>query len=68
MKPDKRTVVCDGSNWSSPEIKSLTILPNINGITIRKENRAAFDLSLPSNTEVEIVAPDLDTPGNMAKA
>jgi hypothetical protein len=52
----------------SPPKISFAILPNIRGTTIKKENRAAFSLSIPSNTEVEIVAPDLDIPGSIAIA
>ena len=47
---------------------SLAILPKIRGTTIRKENRAAFSLSIPSKTEVDIVAPERETPGNIAMA
>lgn len=47
---------------------SLAILPKIKGTTIKKEKRAAFSLSTPINTEVEIVAPDLDIPGKIAIA
>ena len=52
----------------SPLIMSLPILPKMRGTTIRKENRAAFSLSIPSKTEVEIVAPERETPGNIAIA
>ena len=52
----------------SPDNISLAIFPKINGTTIKKEKRAAFSLSMPSNTEVEIVAPDLDIPGIIATA
>ena len=51
-----------------PPKRSLAILPKINGITIRKEKRAALVLSFPSKTEVEIVAPLLEIPGNIAIA
>ena len=37
-------------------------------MTIRNENRAALVLSTPSSTAVEIVAPDLEMPGSIAKA
>ena len=47
---------------------SLAIFPKISGITIKNENRAAFDLSLPSNTDVEIVAPEREIPGSIAIA
>ena len=46
----------------------MAIFPKINGITIKNEKRAAFDLSFPSRTEVDIVAPERDTPGSMATA
>ena len=49
----------------SPPRISLATLPRINGTTIKKENRAALLLSLPNITEVEIVAPDREMPGNM---
>ena len=47
---------------------SLITLPIIKGTTIRKENLAAFVLSIPNKTAVEIVAPDLDIPGKIAMA
>ena len=40
----------------------------IAGIPKRKENLAASLLSQPDTKAVEIVTPDLDTPGRMAKA
>ena len=52
----------------APSLMSFAIFPNINGTTIKNEKRAAFSLSIPKRTEVEIVAPDLDIPGNMAMA
>ena len=45
---------------------SFIIFPKINGITIRKENFAAFVLSFPKITEVEIVDPDLEIPGKLS--
>ena len=53
---------------SSPPNISLAIFPKINGITIKKEKRAALLLSLPRSTEVEMVAPLLEIPGNIATA
>ena len=53
---------------TSPDKISLIIFPKINGTTIKKENRAAFSRSIPSKTEVPIVAPDLETPGRIAIA
>ena len=46
----------------------MNIFPKIKGMTIKNENRAAFVLSIPSKTAVEIVAPDLEIPGNIASA
>ena len=40
----------------------------IAGIPKRKENLAASPLSQPDTKAVEIVMPDLETPGKMAKA
>lgn len=37
-------------------------------MAIRNENRAAFDLSIPNNTEVDMVAPERETPGKIAMA
>ena len=53
---------------SSPPKISLIIFPKISGMTIKNENLAAFVLSIPSKTAVEIVAPDLEIPGKMAIA
>ena len=47
---------------------SFPIFPKINGTTIKKEKRAAFVLSIPNKTDVDMVAPDLEIPGNMAMA
>ena len=40
----------------------------IAGIPRRNENLAASFLSHPDKSAVEIVTPDLETPGNIAKA
>ena len=40
----------------------------ISGTTIRNEKRAAFSLSIPSKTAVDIVAPERDIPGRIAIA
>ena len=47
---------------------SFPIFPNIIGITIKKENLAAFSLSIPNSIAVDIVAPDLEIPGKIAIA
>ena len=52
----------------SPEKKSLAIFPKIKGTTIKKENRAAFSLSIPKSTAVDIVAPEREIPGRIAIA
>ena len=52
----------------SAQVMSLITLPIIKGTTIRKENLAAFSLSIPRITALEIVAPDLEIPGTIAIA
>ena len=56
------------SDAISPLKMSFAILPKMRGTTIQKENRAAFSLSIPRITDVEIVAPDLEIPGRIAIA
>ena len=68
MKPVISVISVTFSIKISPLIMSFPILPKIRGTTIRKENRAAFSLSIPSKTEVDIVAPERETPGNIAIA
>ena len=41
--------------------------PRITGVDIRNENFAADSLSIFRNRAVEIVMPDLETPGMIAK-
>ncbi len=50
----------------SPESKSLAILPNISGSTIKNENLAAASRFTPAMRAVEIVAPLRDIPGRSA--
>ena len=52
----------------SPDKRSFNIAPNITGITMRKENLAASFFLLPKKSEVQIVAPDLEIPGIIARA
>ena len=52
----------------SPVERSFKTFPNIKGTTIKKENFADEDLSIPKITEVAIVAPDLEIPGKIAIA
>jgi hypothetical protein len=67
-KPTDNSPTLIVDNKKSSLIISFAIFPKIKGTTIRKENLAAFDLSIPNNTEVAIVAPDLDMPGKIAIA
>ena len=53
---------------NSDEVKSFNTFPKIRGTTIRKENLAAFSLSIPSRTAVDIVAPEREIPGIIAIA
>ena len=50
------------------EINSTIAVRVIAGMPKRKENFAASPLSHPDNRAVEIVTPDLETPGKIAKA
>ena len=55
-------------NWFI-ELKNSTKATNeIEGIPSKKENIAASFLSQPENRAIEIVAPERDTPGIIAKA
>src|SRR5690606_18345327 len=47
---------------------SLAIFPKIKGTTIKNEKRAALVLSLPSKTDVDMVAPEREIPGSIAMA
>ena len=50
------------------EINSTIAAKEIAGIPKRNENFAASPLSQPKTRAVEIVTPDLETPGKIAKA
>ena len=75
-KEDKNAVTrptIRGGNFSNEkslkkEINSTTAAKEIAGIPKRKENFAASPLSQPETRAVEIVIPDLETPGTIAKA
>ena len=54
------------SSTNSGDNIFFIITPNIKGITIKKEKRAEYSLSIPNKTEVDIVAPDLEIPGRIA--
>ena len=68
IKPIKIGIISDDCKFNFPLTRSLPIFPKINGTTIKKENLAALTLSTPNKTDVEIVAPDLEIPGNIAIA
>ncbi len=54
---------------SFKEVRNSTIAAiDIAGMPKRKENFAASALFQPDNRAVEIVTPDLETPGKIAKA
>ena len=73
---DKNVVASPTISGKKPnELNSLKEKKNsiraakvIAGIPKRKENLAASSLSQPETNAVEIVMPDLETPGKMAKA
>lgn len=68
IKPTANAVKEVAPVEKSPSSKSLAILPNIKGMTIRKENFAALALSIPKSTAVDMVAPERDIPGAIAMA
>ena len=55
-------------NSLKEELNSTIAAREMAGIPKRKENFAASPLSQPDTRAVEIVTPDLDTPGITAKA
>jgi len=55
-------------NSLKEEMNSTIAAREMAGIPKRKENFAASPLSQPDTRAVEIVTPDLDTPGITAKA
>ena len=68
ISPTKRGGQNNEEN-SSNEVRNSTMAANeMAGIPKRKENFAASPLSQPNNRPVEIVIPDLETPGTMARA
>src|SRR5690606_8337813 len=78
--PDKKAAIKPTNKGKKSKLKLVdpsafaskyifAVAPKIKGNTIKKEKRAAFDLSLPNKIEVEMVDPDLEIPGsNAAKA
>ena len=75
-KDDKNVVISPTQRGSNPnenksskeETNSTIAAREIAGIPKRKENLAASDLSHPDIRALEIVIPDLETPGKMANA
>ena len=68
MRPTKRGTKLNEKKSLKEEINSTIAAREIAGIPKRKENFAASPLSHPDIKALEIVTPDLDTPGKIANA
>ena len=68
VSPRKRGVKPNDKKSLKEEINSTIAAREIAGIPKRKENFAASPLSQPDIKALEIVTPDLDTPGKIANA
>ena len=68
IRPTIRGKKLNEENSLKEEMNSTNAAREIAGIPKRKENFAASPLSQPDTRAVEIVMPDLETPGKMAKA
>ena len=68
ISPTKRGGKPNKKKSSKEEINSTIAARDIAGIPKRKENFAASLLSHPDIRALEIVTPDLETPGKMANA
>ena len=68
VRPTKRGKKLNEKNSSKAEINSTIAAKEMAGIPKRKENFAASLLSQPETRAVDIVIPDLETPGKIAKA
>ena len=68
IRPTKKGRKPCEKNSSNEEINSTIAAIEIAGIPKRKENFAASLLSHPDIRALEIVMPDLETPGKMANA
>ncbi len=68
VRPTIRGRKLNDKNSLNEEMNSTIAARNIAGMPKRKENFAASPLSQPVIRAVEIVIPDLDTPGKIAKA
>ena len=67
-RPTKRGKKPNEKNSFKEEINSTIAAREIAGIPKRKENFAASPLSHPDIKALEIVTPDLETPGKIANA
>ena len=68
VSPKSRGKKLNEENSSKEEMSSTTAAIEIAGMPKMKENLAASTLSQPVTKAVEIVMPDLETPGKIAKA
>ena len=68
VRPTIRWVILNEVNSLKEEMNSTIAASEMAGIPNKKENFAASLLSQPDIRAVEIVIPDLETPGKMAKA
>ena len=68
IRPIKRGGKPKEKKSSKEEINSTIAAREIAGIPNRKENFAASSLSHPDIKALEIVTPDLETPGKIANA
>ena len=68
ISPTKKGKKPNEEKSSKEEINSTIAAREIAGIPKRKENFAASPLSHPDIRALEIVIPDLETPGKMANA
>ena len=68
ISPTKRGINPNEKKSLKEEINSTIAEREIAGSPKRKENFAASPLSHPDNRALEIVTPDLETPGKIANA
>ena len=68
VRPTIRGAKLNEKNLSKEEMNSTIAAKEIAGMPKRNENFAASPLSHPEARAVEIVTPDLETPGMIAKA
>ena len=68
VRPTTRGKKLNEENSLKEEKNSTIAAIDIAGMPKRKENLAASPLSQPDTRAVEILIPDLETPGKIAKA